>query len=92
MNDFEFIIKMVMEATVLKERSYSVLRAEDEYERYLLTADWCKYDNEPTLYIAYDNVRGDRYIHYQVKEVNRTEIDRLLEVWQAIEDSFGEED
>ena len=86
---FEFIMRMVMEATVLKKRSYSVLRAEDEYERYILKANW--YEDKPTLYIIYDNVYGDRYIYYEVKEINRTEIFHLLEVWNEIVSRFEEE-
>ena len=90
--NFELIIRMVSEATVLKERSFNALCVEDDYERYILTADWCKIDNKPTLYITYDNVHGDRYIYYEVSEISRTEIVRLLDVWQEIEDRVGEED
>ena len=90
MEDFELVIKMAMEATVLHEKSLNALCVEDEYERYVLTADWC--DGAPTVYITYDNVHGDRYIYEEVKEVNRTELVRLLEVWQEIASSFGEED
>ena len=87
--DFELVLKMVMEATVLHEKSFNALCCEDEYERYILTADWC--EDKPTLYIVHDNVHGDRYIYHEVKEINRTEIVRLLDVWQEIASSFGEE-
>ena len=86
MNNFELVIKMAMESTVLHEKSFHALCVEDDYERYILTADW--YKGSPTLYITYDNVHGDRYIYYEVKEVNRAEIVRILDVWQEIEKSF----
>lgn len=86
---FELVIKMVMEATVLHEKSLNVLCIEDEHERYTLIADW--YKGAATLYITYDNIHGDAYIYYEVKEVSRTEIVRLLEVWDDIASSFGEE-
>ena len=88
--NFEIVLKMVMEASVLQEKSFHALCVEDAYERYTLTADW--YKGAPTLYITYDNVHGERYIYDEVKEVNRTEIVRLLDVWQEIASSFGEED
>ena len=87
---FEVVLKMVMEATVLHDKSLNAMCIEDEYERYILTANW--YDGAPTLYITYDNVHGDGCIYYEVGEINRQEIVRLLEVWQEIEESFGEED
>ena len=87
--DFELVLKMVMEATVLHEKSFNALCCEDEYERYILTADW--YKGAPTLYIAYDNVHGDRCIHYEVKKISRQEIVRLLEIWDKIEESFDKE-
>ena len=88
--DFELVLKMVMEATVLHEKSFNALVLSDEYERYVLTADWC--DGAPTVYIMYDNVHGDRYLYEEVKEVSRTEIVRILSVWDKIEEMFGEED
>ena len=87
-NDFELVIKMVAEATVLKEKSFNALCCEDDYERYILTADWC--EDAPVLYITYDNVHGDRCIYYEVEKINRQEIVRLLEVWSRIEESFKE--
>ena len=92
MEEFELVIKMVMEATVLQEKSLNVLCAEDEYERYILKADWDRVDNKPTLYITYDNVHGDGYIYYEVSKISRQEIVRLLEIWDGIASSFGEED
>ena len=91
MENFELVIKMVSEASVLKERSFNAMCIEDVYERYILTADWSKVNNAPTLYISYDNIHGDRYIYYEVSKVNRTEIVRLLDVWQELASSFGEE-
>ena len=90
LNDFELVIKMAMEATVLHEKSLNTLCVEDEYERFILKGDW--YQGKPTLYISYDNVRGDAYIYYEVEEVSRQEIVRLLEVWGEIEERFEEED
>ena len=87
--NFELVLKMVMEATVLHEKSFNVLCVEDEYERYTLMADWC--EGAPTVYITYDNVHGDRYLYEEVKAVNRTEIVRILDMWQEIESSFGKE-
>ena len=86
MDNFELVLKMAMEATVLHEKSLNVLCVEDDYERYILKGDW--YNGAPTLYITYDNVHGDGCIYYEVNRVNRQEIVRLLEVWQEIEDSF----
>ena len=86
---FELILKMVMEATVLHEKSLNVLCAEDEYDRYILEADWS--DGAPTVYITYDNVHGDRCIYHEVSKISRQEIVRLLEVWDDIEEMFGEE-
>ena len=90
MKNFEIVLKMVMEATVLHEKSFNTLCVEDEYERYTLTADW--YKGAPTVYITYDNVQGERRIEYEVEEVNRQEIVRLLEKWQEIEEMFDKED
>ena len=87
---FELVLKMIMEATVLHEKSLNVLCVEDEYERYILKADWC--DGAPTVYITYDNVHGDRCIYHEVSEISRQEIVRLLEIWDKIEKTFGEED
>ena len=92
MEDFELIIKMVSEASVLHEKSFNAMCVEDAYERYILTADWDSVGGKPTIYISYDNVHGDAYIYDEVKEVNRQEIVRLLDVWQEIASSFGEED
>ena len=90
MENFENVLKMVMEASVLHEKSLNVLCVEDRYERYTVMADW--YEGAPTVYITYDNVHGDAYIYYEVEEISRQEIVRLLEVWQEIEEMFGEED
>ena len=91
MENFEMVIRMINEATILKGESYHVLCVEDEHERYILKADWNNSDCAPTLYILYDNVRGDGYIYYEVREINRREIFHLLEVWQKIASTFGEE-
>ena len=90
MENFEAVLNMAMEATVLHEKSLNVLCVEDDYERYILKGDW--YKGAPTLYITYDNVHGDSYIYYEVKQVNRQEIVHLLEIWQEIASSFGEEE
>ena len=86
MENFELVLKMAMEATVLHEKSLNSLCLSDEYERYILKGDWC--EGKPTLYITYDNVHGDWKIYYEVREISRQEIVRLLDVWQEIEDSF----
>ena len=88
--DFELILKMVMEATVLHEKSLNALCIEDDFDRYILTADW--YKGAPTLYITYDNVQGEWYVYDEVEKISRQEIVRLLEVWSKIEKMFGEED
>ena len=85
-DNFEFVIKMVMEASVLHEKSLNAMCIEDDYERYLLTADWC--NGSPTLYITYDNVHGDRCIYYEVRGISRQEIVHLLEVWEDIVSRF----
>ena len=92
MKKFNYVMRMINEATILKGESYHVLCVEDEDERYILKADWNNRDGVPTLYILYDNVRGDGYIYYEVREINRQEIFHLLEVWDKIEKTFGEED
>ena len=91
MKKFNYVMRMINEATILKGESYHVLCVEDEDERYILKADWNNSDGVPTLYILYDNVRGDGYIYYEVREINRQEIFHLLEVWNEIASSFGEE-
>ena len=90
MENFEKVVQMVMEATVLHEKSLNALCVEDDYDRYTLTADWC--GGKPTLYITHDNVHGERSIWYEVKQINRTEIVRLLDEWQLIVALFGEEE
>ena len=87
MKNFDYVIMMVMQANILHEKSYNVLCVEDEYERYILTADW--YEGAPVLYISYDNVQGDEYIYYEAKEVNKQEIISLLDVWNDVASSFG---
>ena len=92
MEKFNYVIRMVNEATILKGESYHVLCVEDEHERYILKADWNNSDCTPTLYILYDNVHGDGYIYYEVSKISRQEIFHLLEIWDGIASSFGEED
>ena len=91
MEEFELVIKMVMEATVLHEKSFNALCVSDEYERYILKADWDRVDNKPTLYITYDNVHGDWNIYHEVSKISRQEIVRLLEIWDDIASSFEED-
>ena len=91
MKKFNYVIRMIEEATILKGESYHALCVEDEYERFILKADWNNSAGAPTLYILYDNVHGDGYIYYEVREINWQEIVHLLEIWTKIEESFVEE-
>ena len=91
MEKFNYVMRMINEATILKGESYHVLCVEDENERYIMKADWNNSDGTPTLYILYDNVRGDGYIYYEVREINRQEIFHLLKVWNEIVSRFEEE-
>ena len=88
MENFEKVVQMVMEATVLHEKSLNGFCVSDDYDRYILTADWC--GGKPTLYIVHDNVHGERQIYYEVKEISRAEIVRLLDEWEMIVSMFGE--
>ena len=90
LENFEMVIKMVSEATVLKEKSLNRLCVGDEYDRYTLTADWC--EGRPTLYIVHVHENnGHRDICYEVKEISKIEIVHLLDEWQEIVSMFEEE-
>ena len=89
LENFEMVIKMVSESTVLKEKSLNRFCVCDEYDQYVLTADWC--EGRPTLYIVHDNINGHRNICYEVKEISKIEIVYLLDAWQEIVSMFEED-
>ena len=89
LENFEMVIKMVSEATVLKEKSLNRLCVGDEYDRYILTADYVQ--GRPTLYIVHDNINNGYNICYEVKEISKIEIVHLLDEWQEIVSMFEEE-
>ena len=92
MENFDYVLMMVDEACKSHSTSYHVLCVEDEHERYIMRAEWVNGAPSPSLYIMYEDVNGGLEVYHEVSDISDTQsIKDLLEVWDDIEEMFGEE-
>lgn len=85
---FDYITRMVEEASSTHGESTHVLCAQDEYARYIMRADWL--DGAPVVYITYDDVNSPTQIYSEVLDTSNTQaLNALIAKWQEIGKSFA---
>ena len=85
---FDYIMRMVEEASSTHGESTHVLCAQDEYARYIMRADWL--DGAPAVNITYDDVNSPMQIHSEVLDTSNTQVlNALITEWLEIEKSFA---